>query len=112
MPVHRIESTATHVRLWKTSSVADRKEIDVVAELTKQGGDNLKVAALVKGQLQDALDVVIKRTDLPLEDEARQSNPNRPDFFWDGPDLVSRPVIVESVVWDGTRYIPTLRRAR
>lgn len=112
MPVHRIESTATHIRLWKSSDVADRKEIDVVAELTKQGGDNAKVAAFIKAELQASIDVVIPRKDLPKEDEAAKSNPNRPDFFWDGPNLVARPVIVESVVWDGTRYVSTLRRAR
>ncbi len=112
MPVHRIESTGTHVRLWKSSNVANRTEIDVVALLTQQGGDNLKVAALIKSQLQDALDVVIRRTDLPADDPARITNPNRPDFFWDGPDLVARPVIVESVVWDGIVYVISLRKAR
>ncbi|KKN63162.1 hypothetical protein LCGC14_0504320 [marine sediment metagenome] len=112
MPVHKIESTGTHVRLWKESVVSGRLEIDVVALLTEQEGNNVKVAALVKMQLQDFLDVRIKRTDLPSDEPTRTSNPNREDFFWDGPDLVSRPVIVSVVVWDGECYAVTLRRAR
>jgi len=110
MPVHKIISNDTRVQLWLDSS-GPRSDFDIVQMLTDQGGDNLKVAALIQGQMQADIDVVIKRTDLPLEDEARQSNPNREDFFWDGPNLVARPVIVESVVWDGTRYVPALRRA-
>jgi len=111
MPVHRIISDSTHVQLWVTSSSASIN-FDIIAMFTEQGGDNLKVAALIKQQMQDAIDVRIKRSTLPVEDEARQSDPNRPNFFWDGPDLVARSVIVEDVVWDGTRYSPALRRAR
>jgi len=111
MPVHKIQSDGLNVTLWMDSS-GPRITFDIIAMLTDQGGENLKVAALIKAQMQNAIDVRIKRSTMPLEDEARQSNPNRPDFFWDGPDLVARSVIVEDVVWDGTRYVPTLRRAR
>ncbi len=111
MPVHRIESTSTHVRLWKDSSIAGRKEVDVVAELTKQGGDNVKVAAFIKAELQAHLDVRQNRSDLPNDDPDKTTNPKRLDLFWDGGNLVGRGVIVTNVVWDGTTYAVSLRRA-
>lgn len=97
--------------MWLNSS-GPRSDIDIVQTLIDQGGNHTKVAAAIKTLWQDAIDVRIKRNTLPMEDEARQVNPNREDFFWDDRDLVARSVIVEDVVWDGTRYIPTLRRAR
>ncbi len=115
MPVHKIISTGTRVQLWMDSS-GPRSDFDIVQMLIDEGGESpaarLKIAAFIKQTMQDDIDVRVKRSTMPAEDEARQSNPNRPDFFWNGPDLVSRSVIVEDVVWDGTTYSATLRRAR
>ncbi len=111
MPVHKIISTGTRVQLWMDSS-SPRSDFDIVQMFIDEGADHLRVANQIKLQMQDAIDVRIKRSTMPNEDEARQSNPNRPDFFWDKGDLVSRSVIVEDVVWDGERYVSTLRRAR
>jgi len=115
MPVHKIVSHGTRVQLWMDSS-APRSDFDIIQLLIDEGGDTpearVRIAGHLKQTMQDDIDVRIKRNTLPADDEARQSNPNRPDFFWDKGDLVSRPVIVESVVWDGERYVPTLRRGR
>lgn len=111
MPVHKVESDGSRIKLW-IDSRGPHSDLDIVQMLIDQGGDKRKVAALIKQQMQDAIDVRIPLDRLPKEDPARQSNPNRPDFFWDGRDLVARSVIVEDVVWDGARYSPTLRRAR
>ncbi len=113
MPVHKIESTSTYVRLWMDST-SPRSDFDIVQMLIDQGGagNEAKVALVIKDLMQADIDVRVKRNTMPSEDEARQANPNRPDFFWDKGDLVSRSVIVEDVVWDGTVYVPTLRRAR
>jgi len=111
MPVHKIVSNDTRVQVWMDSS-GPRSDFDIVQLLIDHGANHHAVAAVIKSRMQQDIDVRIKRTDMPREDEARQSNPNRPDFFWDGPDLVARSVIVEDVVWNGERYVPTLRRAR
>ena len=111
MPVHKIVSHATRVQLWMDSG-GPRSDFDIVQMFIDEGADHLRVANQIKLQMQDDIDVRIKRSDMPHDDPARQSNPNRPDFFWDGPDLVARSVIVEDVVWDGTRYVPALREAR
>lgn len=111
MPIHKIISNSSRVQLWMDSS-GPRSDIDIIQLLIDQGGDHAKVALAIKGILQNDIDVRIARSQLPQEDEARQSDPNRPDFFWDKGDLVSRSVIVEDVVWDEQTYAVSLRRAR
>ncbi len=93
-------------------SGSPRSDVNIVQLLIDQGGDTTKTALAIKGLLQASIDVVIPRTQLPQEDEARQSDPGRPDFFWDKSNLVARPVIVENVGWNGTIYTTSLRRAR
>jgi len=112
MPVHKIESTATHVRLWKDSNVANRTDIDIIAELITQGGpgNEIKVAAVIQSLLQASLDVRQIRNQLPQDDPDRNTNPNRPDLFWEQNELVGRSVEVYNVTWDGTVYVVSLRR--
>ena len=64
---------------------------------------------------QQLIDVRIPLTDPSLVDDPDGINgtdPARPDFFWDGGDLVARPVIISNVSYDGTRLNFTLTRAR
>jgi len=113
MPIHKIVSTATRVQIWIDPS-APSSDLDIVQLLIDQGGagNEDKVALVIKDLIQADLDVVQARKTLSNDDPDKVTNPNRPDLFWRGDDLVGRGVIVESVVWDGTRYVPTLRRAR
>lgn len=111
MPYHKMENDGLHIRLWLHSG-HPCCDLDIVQMTREQGGNKRKVAALIKQQMQDAIDVRIPLYRLPREDPARQSNPNRPDFFWDGLDLVARSIIVDNIRWNGTRYVPTLRKTR
>jgi len=112
MPVHRIESTATHVRLWKDKNVSSRTEIDIVQMLIDQGGagNELKVAGVIKQLLQDSLDLTVARNTLPGDDPDKTTNPDLPWHFWAGGNITFRGVLVVDVVWDGTTYGVTLKR--
>jgi len=62
---------------------------------------------------QDQIDVRIPINDPSLsEDPAGSIDPARPDFFYEGGDLVSRSVIISNASWDGSRMSFTLTRAR
>ena len=105
MPVRSIKSTATYV------------EIDTGAgpqrfNFADFKGGHKKVATDLKAAIQDYFDVRILRTDLPDDEPTKTTDAVRPDLFWDGADLVGRGVVVTDVVWDGTTYGVSLRRAR
>ena len=59
--------------------------------------------------LQNLIDQRTLRTDLPADDPARISDPARPDWFWEGSDIVARPVVVSDPVWDGVKLTWTTR---
>ena len=114
--VHKIVANADGVEIWRTSqesSRAIRTEADVKTRLALEDRENkIRIAELMKQELQAIIDHWVARSRLPQDDPAIQSDPSRPDFFWDGDDLVAREIIVESITWDGSRYVPVLRRAR
>lgn len=114
--VHKIIANANGIEIWLDSSSADKKvsiENDVKKKLLLVDKKNkTKLAEQMKIDLQASIDHRILRTDMPFDDPAIISDPSRPDFFWDGDNLVARAVIVESVVWDGQRYVPVLKGAR
>lgn len=63
---------------------------------------------------QQLIDLRIPLTDPSLADDPAGPNgadPARPDFFWDGGDLVARSVIISNVHFDGVLQF-TLTRAR
>ena len=67
--------------------------------------------------LQDQIDFRQRLNTLPTDDPDRTTDPAKPWLFWDGPgqpgntDLVSRSDVITNVVWDGTRYVVSVRRA-
>ena len=67
-------------------------------------GSRATKGVALKNLVQAFLDVRIPRASLPSDDPDKLADPARPGLFWDGADLVARPVLVVSVVWDGTTY--------
>lgn len=64
---------------------------------------------------QQLIDVRIPLSDPSLADDPagpNGSDPGLPNFFWDGGDLVARPIIISNVTWDGSRLGFTLTKAR
>lgn len=62
---------------------------------------------------QDLIDVRVPLSDPSLVNDPagpNGSDPARPDFFWDGGDLVARSIIISDVSFDGVLYF-TLTRA-
>lgn len=59
---------------------------------------------------QNFIDQRIAKTSLSTDDPARLEDPARPDFFWDGNDLVARPILISNVSWDGNKLNFTLTR--
>lgn len=116
MPVHKIVADTNGIEIWPDSRLANRKmrtETDIKTRLPVGDRENkAKIAELMKQELQVELDHRVPRSSMPPEDPAVIADPRRPDFFWDGDDLVARAVIVESVMWDGERYVPLLVYAR
>ena len=111
MPVRAVRAGADFVEIDDGGRVIRVTEADVPA------GSKEKMAQAILALLQEQLTVRQRVRDLPDDDPDKSTDPARGEkLFWEGQDanreLVSRSVIVESVVWDGTRYHPALRRAR
>ncbi len=63
----------------------------------------------LRDRAQDFIDIRIPLADLPDGDPDKVTDPELPSTFWDGNDLVSRSTLVEEIIFDGTRLIPTLK---
>lgn len=121
MPVRAVKAGADFVEINNGGKIIRATEADLWA------GNKAKTAAAFQAFLQKGLSVIQPIAGLPSDDIDKttdpklargermfygdsdgkiQSNPSKND------QLVSRSVIVESVVWDGTVYVPALRRAR
>ena len=62
---------------------------------------------------QELIDFRQAITDLPVDDPARISDPARPDFFWDGSDIVARSIIISDVAFSQANGLSfALTRAR
>ena len=113
MPIRGIRSGPDFVELNVGGTITNILEGDVVGVGTKE-----EIAAAFIPFLQDILDVRQKLNTLPNDDPDRTIDPAKPWIFWDGPgqpgntDLVGRSIIVEDVIWDGSVYVVTLKRAQ
>lgn len=113
MPVRAVRAGADFVEIDTGGTLIRVSEADVKAK-TKD-----KMAVAIQALLQEGLTTRIKLRDLPSDEPTKATDPAA-DYgermFWEGQggnrELVSRSVIVESVTWDGERYVPALRRAR
>ena len=98
----------------------DRERLyDLVNDVRFQDADKTKVALVLKELVQEDLTTRIRLRDLPDDEPTKTVDP-APEFgermFWEGRganrELVSHSTIVESCVWDGERFVFTMRRAR
>lgn len=70
--------------------------------------DPVQIAAKATQLLQALLDTRIPIANLPVDDPDKTTNPNRPDLFWAGTNLVGRSTLV-TVTWTGIIYMLELR---
>ncbi len=117
------KSDGTEIRLTnpinRTGMTAGERErsYDLVSDSRFQDADKTKVALVLKELLQEDLTFRQRVRDLPADDPDKTTDPELGErLFWEGNgvnrELVSRSTIVEACVWDGTRYVFTMRRAR
>ncbi len=92
---------------------------DLVNDPAFQDADKDRLALALKTLLQKDLTTRTKLRDLPDDEPTKTVDP-APQFgermFWEGhgakKELVTRSTIVEDCVWDGERFVFTMRRAR
>ncbi len=117
------KSDATEIRLAHPHNrvgmaVSDtERSYDLLTDSRFQDADKTKVAAALKLVAQEDLTFRQRVRDLPDDDPDKTTDPARGEkLFWEGRganrELVSRSTIVESCVWDGVRFVFTMRRAR
>jgi hypothetical protein len=110
------------IRLYDTSDPPE--EVGVRLEGVGEGGFFEVLYADIPGnswnqnrlnkfvvRAQELIDQRILRTDLPADDQARLADPARADWFWDGNDVVHRPIIISEARFNGTLDF-TLRKVR
>ena len=119
MPVRAVSAGADFVAINNGGKIIRATEADLWA------GSKKNTALAFQAFLQKGLNVIQVIADLPADDPDKTADPMKGERMFHGDSdgkvqanpskndqLVSRSVIVESVVWDGDRYVPTLRRAR
>ena len=117
------KSDATEIRLAnpvnRAGMAADERErsYNLINDPRFQDADKTKVALVLKELLQEDLTTRQRVRDLPDDDSDKTTDPARGEkLFWGGKgvnrELVFRSTIVESCVWDGERFVFTMRRAR
>ncbi len=93
------------------------RSYDLVNDARFQDADKTKTALVLKELLQEDLTVRQRVRDLSDDDRDKTTDPQKGErMFWAGrginKELVSRATIVESCVWDGERFVFTMRRSR
>jgi len=102
------------VPVRSVSSLGDRVVLNVggtvftVLFSSLPAGSRATKGNALKLALQAFLDVRTPRASLPDDDPDKLVDPARAGLFWQGTDLVARPVLVVNVIWDGTTYAPEL----
>lgn len=119
MPVRAVKAGADFVEINNGGTVIRATEAALWT------GNKKNTALAFQEFLQKGLNVTIPIADLPSDDDDKTTNPKLVKgerMFWGDKDgviqanpskndqLVSRFVIVESVTWDGTVYVLSLRR--
>ena len=90
---------------------------DLLTDPRLQHPEKSKVSEALRAIVQEDLTTRTKVSDLPDDDEDKTIDPLRGELmFWEGvganKEVVSRSTIVEDCVWNGARFVFTLRRAR
>ncbi len=119
------KSDATEIRLahpHNRAGMADgerERSYDLLNGPRFQDADKTKTALALKILLQEDLTTRTLLRDLPDDEPTKTVDP-APEFgerfFWEGKGrnkvVVCRSTIVEDCVWDGERFVFTMRRAR
>lgn len=93
---------------WETKT-GEFKISDI--EKTVEGEKtSAKIAFKLQEELQAQMDFRVPIASLPDDEETKKTDPARPNFFWDGTDIVARSNIITVAYIDG-KYIPTVRVA-
>ena len=117
MPVHKIDSiqftsaTSWSIGLWTDSVTHLTLNATTVRNALSGGAKNdpVQIASKATQLLQAQLDFRQPLSSLPLDDPDKTVNPNRPDLFWDGTDLVGRAIKV-TISWTGSNMQLKLER--
>jgi hypothetical protein len=109
--IKSLTSDATKVAIDYGSGPVDALYLSHGQLGSKQQGDSLAESLTALGEVRIPLD------DLPADDPDKTIDPADGErLFWErvGPTwfLVSRSVIIENPIWDGTSWSFTARRAR
>ena len=107
MPIHAIEYTGIDPKFPVVYATSDRSFDTGTWALT---GTHEEICAELKIRGQALADVRIPLADLPEDDPEKTTDPATNVEFWDGTDLVTRHILVESVWWDGEKYCCSLRK--
>ncbi len=91
---------------------------DLINDARFQDADKTKTALVLKELVQADLETAMRVRDLPDDEPTKTTDP-APEFgeafFWRGNGInrvvVARDTIVEACVWDGERFVFTLRNA-
>lgn len=125
MPIGRLEFHDADANQWVTERPANEDGIrfigagktgviEILYSEIPGGSWNANRLAKFAERAQQLIDYRIPLNDPELADDPHGINgadPARPNFFWDAGDLVSRPVIISDVTWDGAHLRFTLSRA-
>ena len=133
MPINRIEFHRTSLDEWVTAEFRDPADEDGI-RLYGAGehpsgymeimyadipGNSWNPQRLAKFQevAQQRIDFRVARSTLPDDEPTKTVDPARPDYFWDGNDIVARSVIISDLAWSdpatgGSGLTFTLTRAR
>ena len=77
---------------------------------SNQQTDMVALAAKLTVMLQGQMDVRQRKNRLPQDDPDRDTDPARPDLFWDGQYLVGRGDVV-TVAWVAPKFVVRTRNA-
>lgn len=121
MPVRAVSAGKDFVEINNGGNIIRITESDVPP------GSKKKMAKAIQEALQKGLSVIQPIAGLPGDDDDKTTDPKTARgerMFWADSDgkvqanpsknthLIGRSVIVEAITWDGTAYVPSLRRAR
>lgn len=113
MPIHHMANNGSTISIRRGST----NLVDLVIEEIRQSlpgnqqADNDALAAKLTTTLQSLIDVRQRINQLPRDDPDRDTDPARPDLFWDGQYLVGRGDIV-LVEWVAPDFVIHMRNAR
>lgn len=97
MPVHKIESSRTILKIWLSSNRS------VTINRADHTGTQDEIEKSVLEALQLTVDTVQEREDLATDDPDKTTDPKSKREFWEGTTFRSRGILVNSISWPTDR---------